>query len=125
MNIRRRLWLNQHSSCTNKCLQVGTLLTPELRQYASRVPYPCGLMVVYEISPPLNLASQDISYTEWIDSKPTIQNSKTIILRFMYILNRFYELHENAYISPVPFQKFPVFSSPVQRTGRAITIPPA
>ena len=31
------------------------------RQYASRVPFPCGLTVVYEISPPLNLASRDIT----------------------------------------------------------------
>ena len=38
---------------------------PELRQYASRVPCPCGLTVVHKISPPLNLASRDITCAEW------------------------------------------------------------
>ena len=38
---------------------------PELRQYASRVPSPCGLTVVYKISPPLNLAGRDIACTKW------------------------------------------------------------
>ena len=38
---------------------------PELRQYASRVPSSCGLMVVYKLSPPLNLASRYIACTEW------------------------------------------------------------
>ena len=36
---------------------------PELRQYASRVP--CRLTLVYKMSPPLNLASLDITCAEW------------------------------------------------------------
>ena len=32
----------------------------DLRLYASRVPCPCGLIVVYKISPPLNLARWDM-----------------------------------------------------------------
>ena len=31
--------------------------------YVSRDAFPCGLTVVYEISPPLNLASRDIACT--------------------------------------------------------------
>ena len=33
---------------------------PDLWQYVSWMPFLCGLTVVYKISPPLNLASQDI-----------------------------------------------------------------
>ena len=36
---------------------------PELSQYASRVPSPYELTVVYNIFPPLNLASRDIART--------------------------------------------------------------
>ena len=32
-------------------------------QYAFRMPCPCELTVVYEMSPPLNLAGRDIAYT--------------------------------------------------------------
>ena len=38
---------------------------PDFRQYASRVPCPWGLTVVYKYSTPLNLASRDIACTEW------------------------------------------------------------
>ena len=45
---------------------LAPMLNTELRQYASRVPScPCGLMVVYEIAPPLQLASRDIACTDW------------------------------------------------------------
>ena len=34
----------------------------ELRQYASRVPSPCGLTVIYNISPPVTVASNHRLY---------------------------------------------------------------
>ena len=54
-----------------QCLQAGRLYAggfdPELRQYVSRVPSPCGLTVVYLIS------KVDISpVLSGIDNKPTI-----------------------------------------------------
>ena len=67
LEVKGRPWLNQHSSCTtNKCLHMLLYgFNPDFRQYASRVPCPCRLTVVYEISPPLNLACQDIVCTLW------------------------------------------------------------
>ena len=42
-----------------QCIQAGRLCTrgldPELRQYASSVPCPCGLTMVYKIVHPLKL----------------------------------------------------------------------
>ena len=43
---------------------------------ASRVPCPCGLTVIYEISLPFNLASQDMY---GIENKPTILKIKNIL----------------------------------------------
>ena len=61
---------NRYSGCTTNIYKLDAYagargFDPELRQYASRVPSPCGLTVVYKISPPLNLASRDIACTEW------------------------------------------------------------
>ena len=61
-----RLWPNQYSGCTTNVYKLDAYagarkFNPELRQYASRVPSPCGLTVV-EISPVLS----------GIDNKPTI-----------------------------------------------------
>ena len=48
-------WLNLHSGCTNvyklNAYAGARGFNPEFRQYASRVSGPCGLMVVYNISP--------------------------------------------------------------------------
>ena len=66
-----RPWLNQHStcSCTTNVYKLDAScwhgFNPYLCQYVSRVSCPCGLTVVYEISPSLNLASRDITCTEW------------------------------------------------------------
>ena len=65
-----RPWHNRYSSCTTNVYKLDVYagargFDPELRQYASRVPSPCGLTVVYKISPSLNLASRDIACTEW------------------------------------------------------------
>ena len=48
------------SSCTTNVYKLAT--------YAGERgvdPDPCGLTVVYKISPPLNLVSRDIDCTEW------------------------------------------------------------
>ena len=59
-----------YSSCTTNVYKLDAyagahMFDPELRQYAFRVPSPCGLTAVYKIPPPLNLASRDIACTEW------------------------------------------------------------
>ena len=68
MIVLGRPWPNRYSGCTNvyrlDAYAGARGFDPELRQYASRVPSPCGLTMVYRISPPLNLASRDISCTE-------------------------------------------------------------
>ena len=67
----KRSWLNRHSNCTtNACLQAGTLccrgFNPDLRQHASIMVH-CSyrMAVIYVISLPLNLASRDITCTDW------------------------------------------------------------
>ena len=56
----------RHNSCATNCLQARRLcwrwFKPDLHQYGSRVPCPCGLTVVYEISLPL--ARRGIACTE-------------------------------------------------------------
>ena len=72
---RGRPWPNRYSGCTTNIYQLDAYagahrFNPELRQYASRVPTPCGLTVVYKISPPLNLEISPV--LSGIDNKPTI-----------------------------------------------------
>ena len=64
-----RPWPNRYSSCTTNVYKLDPYtgapgFDPELRQYSSRVPSPCGLTVVSNIFPPLNLASRDIACTK-------------------------------------------------------------
>ena len=73
-NIKGRPWPNRYNSCTTNVYKLDAHagargFNPELRHYASRVPSPCGLAVVYKISPPLKLGKPVLSE---IDNKLTI-----------------------------------------------------
>ena len=68
-----RPWHNRHSSCTTNVYKLDAYdearwLNSEFRQCASMVPCPCGLTMVNNISPPLNLASRDFACTAQVES---------------------------------------------------------
>ena len=65
------MWPNRYSSCSTNIYKLdayaGALgFGPELRHYESKVPSPCGLTVVYKMSPLLNSESRDRLY--WDES---------------------------------------------------------
>ena len=54
---------NRHSSCTTNVYNLDVYAG--VSSVCVRVPCPYGLTVVYKVSPPLNLASLDITCTEY------------------------------------------------------------
>ena len=69
-----------------QCLQAGRLWChrsfPDLGKYASRMPFPYGMMVFYEISTPFNLASPDCI----ICTMDNVASGKTIFTKFYIVL---------------------------------------
>ena len=76
-----RMRPNRYSSFTTNIYKLDGYagargFDPELRKYASMVPSPCGLTVVYKMSPPLNLTSRYRLY--WVESTINQQLKKKV-----------------------------------------------
>ena len=89
-------------SCIANVYKLGAYAVAGLILGASRVPCPCGLPVVYEITPPLNLASLDIACTEsnLQTNNKTIDTAR-VLMASIYILNNCLNNCQNVYLQYV------------------------